>query len=65
MQDLGYVRCHMPHHFDIARSGSYCWRVTDREGLVGGVFRTRKAALRFALFEADGDRRYVHFSKPR
>jgi hypothetical protein len=27
----------------------------DREGLIGGVFRTQKDALRFALFEAAGD----------
>ena len=27
----------------------------DSEGLIGGVFRTQKDALRFALFEAAGD----------
>jgi hypothetical protein len=27
----------------------------DKEGLIGGVFRTQKDALRFALFEVAGD----------
>src|SRR5271165_4878279 len=31
------------------------WVAKDTEGLIGGVFRTRKDALRFALFEVAGD----------
>ena len=49
------------NHFDIARSGGGIWRVQDREGMIGGIFRTREDAVRFAMFEADWDRRRVHF----
>jgi hypothetical protein len=44
-----------PHHFEIAENGRGYWVAQDREGLIGGVFRTQKDALRFALFEAAGD----------
>jgi len=44
-----------PHHFEIAENGQGYWEAQDREGLIGGVFRTQKDALRFALFEAAGD----------
>jgi len=44
-----------PYHFEIAEDRRGYWVAEDHEGLVGGVFRTRKAALRFALFEAAGD----------
>ena len=44
-----------PHHFEVAENGRGYWVATDEEGLVGGVFRTQKDALRFALFEAGGD----------
>jgi hypothetical protein len=44
-----------PHHFEIAKNGRGYWVAQDREGLIGGVFRTQKDALRFALFEAAGD----------
>ena len=43
------------HHFEIARNGRGYWVAKDKEGLIGGVFRTQKDALRFALFEAAGD----------
>ena len=49
-----------PHHFDIKRNRNGYWIARDRDGLVGGTFLTRKAALRFALFETDGDSAYVH-----
>jgi hypothetical protein len=52
-----------PHHFDIARGDHGLWRVEDREGLIGGIFRTRKDAIRFAMFEADGDRTCIHLRK--
>ena len=52
------------HHFDIMRSGTL-WRVKDRAGLIGGLFRTRKAAFRFAMSEADGNRTCVHLRRVR
>ena len=63
MANLALPRCLQPHHFDIARSDHGLWRVEDRERLVGGTFRTRKDALRFAMFETDGDRASIHFRK--
>lgn len=45
----------IPHHFEIARNPRGYWVAKDKEGLIGGVFRTQKDALRFALFEAGGD----------
>jgi len=44
-----------PHHFEIAENGRGYWVAKDREGLIGGVFRTQKDALRFALFEVGAD----------
>jgi hypothetical protein len=49
-----------PHDFDIKRNRHGYWIVRDRDGLVGGTFLTSKAALRFALFETDGDSAHVH-----
>jgi hypothetical protein len=49
-----------PHHFEILRDTKGHWVVRDREGLVGGVFLTRKDAVRFALGEVAGDAAYVH-----
>jgi hypothetical protein len=43
------------HHFEITENGRGYWVAKDQEGLIGGVFRTKKGALRFALFEAVGD----------
>jgi hypothetical protein len=43
------------HHFEVSENGRGYWVAKDREGLIGGVFRTQKDALRFALFEAAGD----------
>jgi len=56
--ELSYHR--PPHHFDIAQGSDGLWHVEDREALVGGIFRTQKDALRFALFETDGDSACVH-----
>ena len=50
----------VPHHFAVSRNGQGRWVVRDREGLVGGVFLTRKDAVRFALGEVAGDLAYVH-----
>ena len=44
-----------PHHFEIAEDERGHWVAKDKEGLIGGVFRSRKDALRFALFEVAGD----------
>jgi hypothetical protein len=63
MASLALPRCRQPHHFDIARSGHGLWRVEDREKLIGGTFRTRKDAVRFAMFETNGDRACIHFRK--
>ena len=57
-------RRHGTHHFDIARNGHGLWRVTARDGLVGGTFRSEKAAIRFAMDEADGDDSCVHTQTP-
>ena len=40
---------------EIAENGRGCWVAKDTEGLIGGVFRTQKDALRFASFEVGGD----------
>jgi len=33
------------HHFEIAENGRGYWVAKDREGLIGGVFRTQKDAF--------------------
>ena len=43
------------HHFEVSENGRGYWVARDEDGLIGGVFRTQKDALRFALFEAAGD----------
>jgi hypothetical protein len=43
------------HHFEVSENGRGYWVAKDKEGLIGGIFRTQKDALRFALFEAAGD----------
>jgi hypothetical protein len=63
--DLLFPHHHSSHQFDIGRDGDGLWRVEDREGLIGGIFRTRKAAFRFAMFEADWDRTCIHFHTSR
>jgi hypothetical protein len=54
-----------PHHFDIARRARGLWSVADRDGLIGGTFRTRKDAVRFAMFETDGNKACIHFRRSR
>jgi hypothetical protein len=44
-----------PYHFEITQNGRGYWVAQDNEGLIGGVFRSQRDALRFALFEAAGD----------
>jgi hypothetical protein len=60
MSDFVPTRAFVPHHFDIQHDRPGHWIARDRDGLTGGTFLTRKAALRFALFEAGGDGAYVH-----
>jgi hypothetical protein len=48
-----------PYHFEIAQNRRGYWVAKDDEGLIGGVFRSRKDALRFALFEAAGESAHV------
>ena len=33
----------IPHHFEIAENGRGYWVAKDKEGLIGGVFRTQSA----------------------
>ena len=48
-----------PYIFEIALDKRRLWRVRDEGGLVGGVFLTQQDAVRFALFEANGDLSHV------
>lgn len=43
----------------IGRNSRGQWVVRDRQGLSGGLFSERRAALRFALFENGRDPRAV------
>jgi hypothetical protein len=47
------------YHFQIAQDELGYWVAREKEGLIGGIFRTQKDALRFALFETAGDNTYV------
>ena len=49
-----------PRHFEITQNVRGYWVAKDQEGVIGGVFRTQKDALRFALFEVAGDSARVH-----
>ena len=60
MPDFVPIRICPAYHFDIRRNRKGYWIVRDRCGLAGGTFVTRKDAVRFALFEAGGDRTHVH-----
>lgn len=44
-----------PHRFEITENERGYWVAKDKEGLIGGVFRCQKDAIRFALFEVAGD----------
>ena len=48
-----------PYHFEIVQNRRGYWVARDDDGLIGGVFRSQKDALRFALFEAAGDSAHV------
>ena len=53
------------HHFQVSENERGYWVAEDREGLIGGVFRTRKDAIRFALDEAAGETTCVEVLLPR
>jgi hypothetical protein len=59
MSSFALLRVSTPHRFEIARNGRGYWVAKDKEGLIGGIFRTQKDALRFASFEVRGDSVYV------
>lgn len=46
--------------FTIRRDRRGRWIASETHGLLGGVFLSCKDALRFALYEADGDAARVH-----
>jgi hypothetical protein len=52
------------YHFEIAEDGRGHWVAKEKQGLIGGVFRNRKDALRFALFEVAGDGASVRVLPP-
>ncbi|WP_117190989.1 hypothetical protein [Rhizobium terrae] len=39
--------------FTVGRDANGRWIVSDRDGLVGGLFTDRAAAVHFAMFESD------------
>ena len=49
-----------PYDFQIEKDGLGNWVVCERDDRSGGVFFTRKEAIRYALFEAGGDLSRVH-----
>jgi hypothetical protein len=51
MSSFAPLRVSTPHHFEIVQNGRGYWVAKDKEGLIGGVFRTQKDALRFALLK--------------
>ena len=54
------LRIHPSRHFDIRADSGGRWLACGRDGLCGGTFRTRAAAIRFALFETGGDASHIH-----
>jgi hypothetical protein len=60
MADIAECPVREPYDFEIAPDRRGHWVARDKDGLIGGVFRTRKDAVRFALFEVGGDRARVH-----
>jgi hypothetical protein len=65
MSSIAHLPVSTPHHFEILQNGQGYWVAKDIEGLIGGVFRTEKDALRFALFEVGGDRTCVRVLPPK
>jgi hypothetical protein len=55
MATFAPIPVRMPYHFEIAQDSHGHWIARDKDGLIGGVFLTQKDALRFALFEVNGD----------
>ena len=53
-------RVYSSRHFDIRADAGGRWVTSSRDGLCGGIFRTRAAAIHFALFETGGDDTHIH-----
>ena len=56
---------HSAHQFDISQNSHGLWCVTARDGLIGGIFRSEKDAVRFARDEAYGDGLCIHRKRRR
>ena len=54
MPDFAPQAVFTPYHFEITESARGYWVAKDTQGLIGGVFRTQKDVLRFALLEVAG-----------
>ncbi len=65
MSSVAPLRVSTAHHFEIAENERGYWVAKDKEGLIGGVFRTQKDALRFALFEVGGNSAFVRVLPPK
>jgi hypothetical protein len=65
MSSFAPLRALAPHLFEIIENERGYWIAKDKEGLIGGVFRTQKDALRFALFEVGGDSACVQVLQPK
>jgi hypothetical protein len=55
MSNFAPKTVYTPYHFEITENAWGYWVANDTQGLIGGVFRTQKDALRFALFEVAGN----------
>ena len=51
MSNFAPKTVYTPYHFEITENARGYWVAKDTQGLIGGVFRSQKDALRFALFE--------------
>jgi len=63
MSDFAPHPVRMSYDFGIARNDLGHWTVRERHALSGGVFLTRKDALRFALSETGWDASHVHATR--
>ena len=54
----------VPHRFVVGRDGDGHWIARDEQGLTGGVFADRNAAVRFAAMERDPRAGAIRFAPP-
>lgn len=52
------------HRFVVGRDGEGHWIARDEQGLTGGVFADRNAAVRFAAMESDHRAGAIRFAPP-